>query len=165
MQEIVIAGRSYRVEPSKDRKSVSINGESREVDLIHLGAGHHHLIVGGKSFKVEVVDGDEKSPHIKINGRSYRPSVKDETDMLLERLGLNIKTKKEVKELKAPMPGLVLEIRVEIGQVIKEGDPLIVLEAMKMENVLKSPGNAVVKGIAVSKGDAIDKNTLLISFE
>ena len=63
------------------------------------------------------------------------------------------------------MPGLVLEIRVEIGQSIKEGDPVIVLEAMKMENVLKSPGDAVVKGIAVSKGDAIDKNTLLISFE
>jgi acetyl/propionyl-CoA carboxylase alpha subunit len=165
MQEIVIDGRAYKVEHTKDGRTVNVNGTAKEVDLIDLGEGHHHLIVEGRSYKVEVVDKAPKAPHIKINGRSYQPVVKDETDILLERLGLNIKAKKEVKELKAPMPGLVLNIRVEPRQAVKEGDPLIVLEAMKMENVLKSPGDAVVKSIAVSNGDAIDKNALLITFE
>ncbi|MEQ9188600.1 MAG: hypothetical protein RLP15_12765, partial [Cryomorphaceae bacterium] len=113
MQEIVIEGRSYKVESSKDRKRIEINGEFRDVDLVHISEGHYHLLLGGRSFKIELVDGDTSAPHIKINGRSFRPTLKNETDLLLERLGLNIKVKKEVKELKAPMPGLVLEIRVE----------------------------------------------------
>ena len=69
------------------------------------------------------------------------------------------------KELKAPMPGLVLKIEVEVGQTIKEGDALVVLEAMKMENVLKSPADVVIKSIGVTEGNAVEKNEVLIEFE
>jgi acetyl/propionyl-CoA carboxylase alpha subunit len=165
MQEIVLGDRTYRVAAGSDQKVVHINGSDYAVDLIHLGEGHYHLLIDGKSFKVEQVVHADKSVMIKVNGRSYEPTIKGETDLLLEKLGLNIKAKKEVKELKAPMPGLVLDIRVEPGQTVKTGDPLIVLEAMKMENVLKSPTDAVVKSIAVNNGQAIDKNALLITFE
>ena len=91
--------------------------------------------------------------------------MKNETDLLLERLGMNTSSKKEVKELKAPMPGLVLEVLVEVGQEIEEGDALIVLEAMKMENILKAPSKAKIKSIEVDKGQALDKNAILIKFE
>lgn len=165
MQEIIIDDRVYRVEASKQENAVIINGKTLNLDSAALGNNRYNVIIDGKSISVEVISNQDKNPQIKINGKLYNPVIKDETDILLERLGLNIKAKKEVKELKAPMPGLVLDIRVEVGQQIKEGDPLIVLEAMKMENVLKSPSNVTIKSIAVAKGDAIDKNTLLISFE
>jgi acetyl/propionyl-CoA carboxylase alpha subunit len=165
MQEIVIGKNKYTVAPGKSEGEVVINGSSTTVDLVNIGNGHYHMILEGQSISVEVVETDGKAPQIKIDGRLYQPEVKGETDLLLERLGLNISSKKAVKELKAPMPGLVLEIRVEPGQAVKEGDPLVVLEAMKMENVLKAPGEAVVKSIAVKKGDAIDKNAILIAFE
>jgi acetyl/propionyl-CoA carboxylase alpha subunit len=165
MQEIVIDDRIYRVEASQHENAVVVNGKTVSIDSAKLGNNRYNLIIDGKSISVEVISNEDKNLQIKINGKLYAPTIKDETDILLEKLGLNIKAKKEVKELKAPMPGLVLDIRVEIGQKIKEGEPLMVLEAMKMENVLKSPSDVIVKSIAVSKGDAINKNTLLISFE
>lgn len=165
MQEIVIGKNRYQVAPGRGSGEVLINGKTTQVDLVDLGKGHYHMIMEGQSINVEVVTTDGKAPQVKINGRLYQPEIKGETDLLLERLGLNISTKKAVKELKAPMPGLVLEIRVTPGQSVKEGDALVVLEAMKMENVLKAPGEAIVKSISVKKGDAIDKNAILITFE
>lgn len=165
MQEIVFGERAYKVEPSKNEGSVMINGKEKLVDTIKVAPNTYHLLVDNRSVTIEVVNTDPVNPEIKIDGRPYKPTVKTETDLLLERLGMNIKAKKELRELKAPMPGLVLEFRVEPGQVIEEGDPLVVLEAMKMENILKSPGSATVKSIDVAKGDAIEKNQVLITFE
>jgi biotin carboxyl carrier protein len=63
------------------------------------------------------------------------------------------------------MPGMVLSVSVAEGQQVQKGDPLLVLEAMKMENVIKSPGEGTVKSIAVKAGAAVEKNALLIRFE
>lgn len=164
MQEVTIGENKYQVKKGAEPGAVEINGKQLTPDVVNFGDGHYHMILEGKSVKIEVV-ALGKNPQIKVNGRLYEPEIKSETDLLLERLGMNTKAKKIVKELKAPMPGLVLDIRVEVGQKIKEGDPLIVLEAMKMENILKAPVEATVKSIAVEKGAAIDKNTLLITFE
>lgn len=165
MQEVVFGEKSYKVESSKKEGFVIINNQEKKVDAIQVAPNTYHLLVDSQSVTIEVVNADSANPEFMVNGKPYKPTVKTETDLLLERLGLNIKAKKELKELKAPMPGLVLEFRVSPGDVVNEGDPLVVLEAMKMENILKSPGTATVKAIEVSKGDAIEKNQVLITFE
>ena len=73
--------------------------------------------------------------------------------------------KKKLKDLKAPMPGLVLDIMVKEGEEVTEGQELIVLEAMKMENAIKSPQDGKIKKIAIKNQDKIDKNHTLLSFE
>ena len=86
-------------------------------------------------------------------------------DILIEELGFEVGASKVIKKLKAPMPGLILEINVEVGQTVNENDNLLILTAMKMENSLLSPRDGVIKSIAVKVDDSVIKGDLLIEFE
>ena len=80
-------------------------------------------------------------------------------------MGLSVGNSQKIKEVKAPMPGLVLDILVETNQTISKGDALLILEAMKMENVLKAEGDGIIKSIEVSKGAAVDKGQVIIEMQ
>tara|TARA_R110000868_G_scaffold111053_11_gene300190 strand:+ start:306 stop:821 length:516 start_codon:yes stop_codon:yes gene_type:complete len=158
--------KSYHIEPLSDGNYL-VNGAEKLFDSKQLKPGKFHLIMNHKSYQVEVINGNasEKEMTIRVNGHDYQMKVEDRFDLLLHQLGMDSLAAAGITELKAPMPGLVLSINVEVGQSIKKDDPLVVLEAMKMENVLKSPSDLVVKSIAVNKGQAVEKNQLLIEFE
>jgi len=107
-----------------------------------------------KSFRAEILD---------IDVASKKATVKIE-NLLLEKMGIaNLETV-QVNDLKAPMPGLILDILVTPGQAVKKGDQLLILEAMKMENVLKAPGDGIVASIEVEKGNSVEKGQILINF-
>jgi acetyl/propionyl-CoA carboxylase alpha subunit len=145
----------------------SIDGETEKgIDLIEVKQGIFHIIKDNKSYNAEVLKAnhEEKNFVIRVNGNKYTVQLKDKYDDLLKELGIEGTSAKKVKELKAPMPGLVVDIRVNEGDEIKKGDALVVLQAMKMENILKSPADAIIKKIHVKKEDTIEKNQILISF-
>ncbi len=146
---------------------VKINDQSAALDAIELSDGSLNLIHKGKSWNVRILsaDSETKTYRLRINGQTMEVGLSDDMDLLLNRLGFSGMGSKKVNELKAPMPGLVLKVLVEPGQAVKKGDPLLVLEAMKMENILKSPGEAKVKAIKVSAQDKVEKNVVLIEFE
>jgi acetyl/propionyl-CoA carboxylase alpha subunit len=138
-----------------------------ELDLIRVKEGSFHVLKDNRSYNIEVIktEMETKSLVVSVNGNKYHLQLKDKYDILLRNLGLDNLTSRKVNELKAPMPGLVHHIAVEAGAAVKKGDPLLVLEAMKMENVLKSPEDLVIKKIVVKKGMAVEKNQVLIHFE
>ena len=146
--------------------SGSIDGKPFNCDVISTGGQRFHVLRDNRSYDVEILESNaaEKTVTVKINGRLYPLSVADKYDELLRSLGMDKIAGAKVNELKAPMPGLVLDIVVTEGQAVKKGDPIVVLEAMKMENILKSPGDATVKKISVQKGTAVEKNQVLILF-
>lgn len=135
-------------------------------DVVKVYDNYFHIIKDNKSYRAEVVKADYegKTFLVKINGKKYDVSLKDKSDLLLEKLGFNKTNLVEVKEVKAPMPGLILDIKVKEGMSVKKGDLLLILEAMKMENALKSPGEGIVKAIKIKKGDSVEKNQVLIQF-
>lgn len=126
-----------------------------------------HVLKDNQSFKAEIIktDFNNKTYSIKVNHTVYEVAITDALDQLIKDMGFEIGATKHVNDIKAPMPGLILEINVAIGQEVKEDDTLLILEAMKMENVLTSPRDGIIKSISVEKGDAVDKNQLLIEFE
>ena len=128
--------------------------------------GIFHIIKENKSYTAEVLKAnhEEKSFVIRVNGNKYTVQIKDKFDHLLKELGIEIFSVSKVKDIKAPMPGLVVDVRLKEGDSVQKGDALIVLQAMKMENILKSPTDAVIKKIHIKKGDAIEKNQVMITF-
>ena len=144
-----------------------LNGNDITFDMIEINKTSFHVLKNNKSYNVEIVNHNiaEKSFQIKVNQTIYNLTVKDKYDELLRELGLDKLMTSKVSNIKAPMPGLVLNILVEEGQEIKKGDALIVLEAMKMENILKSPADGKIKKIPVNKGIAVEKGQVLIEFQ
>lgn len=138
-----------------------------QLDLIVLKAGSYHLLQNDQSYNAEIVSIDvaTKTVVVNVNGNNYTVSLKDNIDLLLEQMGIAGKVGTLVNDLKAPMPGLVLEIKVQVGDTVEKGDAIVVLEAMKMENVLKATATARVKRIEVRQGIAVEKGQVLVSFE
>ena len=136
-------------------------------DAVKLDASNFHVLKGNKPYKAEIVSADfiSKKYTVKVNNNSYEVNISDALDELIKNMGIERGKTKVVNAIKAPMPGLILEINVAVGQEVKENDPLLILEAMKMENSFLSPRDGVIKSIAVEKGNAVDKGQLLIEFE
>ncbi|WP_426061296.1 biotin/lipoyl-containing protein [Hymenobacter sp. B1770] len=146
--------------------TITLNGEPFAWDIANLGEGRFHVLHEGRSYNAEVVSTDFAAKNIvlKINGQRIELNAKDRFDLLLERLGMSNATAAKVNELKAPMPGLIVDIRVEPGQAVQKGDPLLVLEAMKMENILKAPANGTVGSLKVNLRDNVQKGQVLVQF-
>ena len=147
-------------------ESGTVDGTNFEWDVIEIKDGSFHVIKNNQSYTVEVLKADiaEKNILVTVNGNKYQLDIRDKFDELLKKLGFDNLTANKINEVKAPMPGLVLDIRVAEGETIKKGAPLLVLEAMKMENIIKSPTDGIVKKINVKKGVAVEKNQVLIYF-
>ena len=95
-------------------------------------------------------------------GEVRRCILKDQYDDLLKSLGIDAGATKKINDIKAPMPGLVLKVLVKDGDVIKKGDNILVLEAMKMENSIKAPADATIKSVKIIAGDKVEKNQVMI---
>lgn len=160
------AGKVFEIEFGKQFPSGKINQQEFEWDILKTGPSTYNVIKNNTSFNVIVESFDPESNlfQLKVNGKSISVKTLDRMQILLQSMGLDTTTSRKLNEIKAPMPGLVVRITVEEGAEVKKGDSLLVLEAMKMENVIKAPGDAVVGKIKVGAGQAVEKNQILISF-
>ena len=145
----------------------SVNGQSADWDLIEFRENIFHVIKGDKGYTAMLVsfNAEEKTMVININGNDYDISIKDKNDLLLQQLGIATKSSSVVQFIKAPMPGLIISISVAEGDEVKKGDTLLILEAMKMENVIKSPRDGKVKKVNVQLKQAVEKNQVMLAFE
>ena len=158
---------SFKVQVNKVHEFDIDSNQLENLDVINLNHQKSHVISNNKSFKTEIISANylQKNYSVKVNNNTYTVDIANELDQLIKQMGFEVGATKKVNEIKAPMPGLILNITVEVGQEVKEDDSLLILEAMKMENVLTSPRDGIIKSICVTKGDAVEKNQLLIAFE
>ena len=132
--------------------------------VVSLGDNQYHLIRDGKAYRCELVshDATDLKVSLKVNGRSFTAEIAGPLQQLVKQLGFATTAATADNDITAPMPGLILSIAVAEGDTIEAGTPLLVLEAMKMENVIKATAPGTVKAVHVTQGQAVDKRQLLI---
>jgi len=162
--------------PDKDSTyKIMVNGfvffftrrDLETLDIAALSPTEFNSIKDNQSVNARLVEANllNKTFTIETGGETYEVSIKDELDQQLEQMGFGVASGKQVKEIKAPMPGLVLEVSVTEGQAVKEGDRILILEAMKMENSILIHTDATIKKVAVTAGQAVEKGQVLVVLE
>lgn len=143
---------------------INVNGKDMQWDIQKLPNGSFSIIANNKSFvaNLESIDRVKKTMDLRIENNIYSVKIQEPIDLLLSKMGLDISKTQKVDPIKAPMPGLVLKVLVTEGQAIKKGEPVLILEAMKMENVFKAAADATVKAIKINAGQAVEKGEVLI---
>jgi biotin carboxyl carrier protein len=160
----------------KAQHEVNLNGEHLSIDGVRSmdqwnlkSDGLLEVVAsdGLRRTEFECLDMDSAGGRVtlRIKGRTYEVSVRSSFDQLLETLGMGPGSTAQLGSLKAPMPGMVLDVMVQEGQSVVEGEPLLILEAMKMEYVMKSPRAGEITKVGVRKGAAIETNTLLVEYK
>lgn len=159
-----VKDRKFDIEATAD--GLVVDGKLLDWNLTEVAKGTFHVIYHNRGFQAEIVKLDPvaKTCVVKVNGAVHTVVMKDKFDLLLEKMGMSGAASAKINNVKAPMPGLIVDLKVNVGDSVNAGDPLLVLEAMKMENILKAAGAGTVKSIKVKKGDSVEKGQTLIEF-
>lgn len=162
MHQAIISGKEISLEETDGQWR--IHGTTQDIDVVKVKPGFLSIIINHKPVEAELISMDRtlKTVVMMINNVRTEVTLKDSFDLLLKDMGMDQMTTRKMNDIKAPMPGLVLKVLVSEGQEVKKGENILVLEAMKMENMLKAADDCVVKKISVQAGDKVEKNQVLI---
>jgi biotin carboxyl carrier protein len=146
-----------------DERHLAVDGVAYEIDFVPVSNQPvYSLIVNGESFDAHVYP-DEEVWQVLFQGNVYTALVEDEREKRLRAALSGMALEQEEFHLKAPMPGMVVSVPVQAGQVVKKGDVLLILESMKMQNELRSPRDGSVGRVRVASGDRVEKKDTLLS--
>lgn len=156
----------YKVKANEFEFSFTAD-EINKIDFIKKSPEEFNIIKNNRSVNIRLLKSDStgKAVIAEVDGECFTIEIKDGLDQMLEKMGFDAAPVKHIKEIKAPMPGLVLDIAVKEGQAVKEGEKILILEAMKMENSIMLHANATIKKINVKPGQAVDKGQVMIELE
>jgi len=161
---VTVGGRTVEVDLGTEE--VRVDGTAAEVDLSRLpGTGVYSLVLDGRSHQLHARRDRPGTWELHLRGRRVRTEVLDERTRQIRELTGAAEGPGGPRPVRAPMPGLVVQVEVEVGQVVGPGDGLLVVEAMKMENELRAEAPATVKEIHVRAGDPVEKDQVLVEFQ
>jgi len=158
---------TYKITVDGDKSFDFSSKDADSLDSISLQENKFQVLKDDVSYQTEILSADflNRNYTVLVNGNEYEVNIARPLNQLIKEMGFEVGAGKQVNAIKAPMPGLILSIHVEVGQEVQENETLLILEAMKMENNFASPRAGIIKSIMVEKGQAVDKGQLLIEFE
>lgn len=158
--EVTVGENTYMIEVNQEGE-VTLDGQEVQVDFSEIGTGLCLLLVNNESFE-GLVEQTVDAWRVLFRGDLYEVQIADERAQLMRaRAGIAVPDSGELP-IKAPMPGMVVSVPVQVGQEVKKGDNIVILESMKMENELKTPRGGTISQINVQKGDSVEQGQVLV---
>lgn len=153
-----------KVTVNESREYEFKNSDLEKLNLLKRSELKFHVIKKNKSFDVELekADFNKREYIININSNSYSVKISNDIDQLIKEMGFTVGSSIKANSIKAPMPGIILSVNVEENQEVKEGETLLILEAMKMENAITAPKDGIIKSIFAKSRETVEKGALLI---
>jgi biotin carboxyl carrier protein len=142
---------------------IAVDGNEFLVDGKKTGRTNYSLIVDKRSFEIEV-DNAEDEYRVLVDGRNYHVNLMDERRVRVGGAQSELQLQGRQK-VSVPMPGKVIAVLVSAGDAVEKGQGLVIVEAMKMENEVRSPVAGEVKEIKVKPGDAVEGGAVLVIVE
>jgi biotin carboxyl carrier protein len=158
---------SFKVQVNDQTNFSLVAVKAEHLDSNEIDTNLFHVLQNQAAYKVKLIEKDfnERNYTVQIGSNLYKIQIDTELDQLIRSMGYELSSDSAANDVKAPMPGIILEIQVKPGDVVSKGDTLLILEAMKMENAILSPKDGVIKSVMSETGDTVDKNKLLIELE
>ena len=178
---LCLDGKEHEVTTVGEPGTVVLDGTKHEGTVERLAKNQRVITMGEKRFEVKVVEGEVSEGSfvldlageritVQVSQISLRTVGRPAPARVKKKTAERVKTSAEDGDvagdgIRAPMPGKIVEVFVEAGEEVEKGDVVLILEAMKMENELRSPGKAVVKAVNVKPGDSVASNQLLVALD
>jgi len=165
---VKVSGKEFevKVEPSGESYSVIISGKKKSVVAESLGGSRMLLLIDNQPNEIDIrSDSYDNRRLVFVKGTEIETEIEDFRIAQAKKVAGMTSTGTAIRSVRAPMPGMILEVKVQAGDKVQILQPLVVIEAMKMENIIKSPVAATVKRVAVITGKSVEKNDPLIEFE
>ncbi len=160
--KISVNGKNFNVRNTGDH--ILINDTSIISEVHKISDSKYLIIKDREVYNIDLVSQNAKHFDLKVNNKPMQITVMDHLDLLLEEMGMKDLEDDRISEIASPMPGSILSILVKEGDIVKKGDSLLILEAMKMENIIKSPIDGSIEKVVAEVGDNVNKEDLLIKF-
>lgn len=150
-----------------NENNVWIENPDKTIKIVQQNNETLLLITPNKVYTITClnINHETKTLTLLYNGQKFNASITEPLDEILKSMGLENALTPKISDLKAPMPGLVLQVLVNPGDTVAKGDKILVLEAMKMENAIKSPTNGIIDDVFVQQAQAVDKNQILVTYK
>lgn len=144
---------------------ISVNNRDYHQELYHLSGETYLLKLDNKIYEISADRLDHERFSVSIGGKSFETQIRTSLQEKAAKL-LELKSGSTHKLIaKAPMPGMILKIKKEPGDTIIQGETVMILEAMKMENDLRAPVSGILKSINAKEGTAVEKGAVLFTIE
>jgi biotin carboxyl carrier protein len=159
-----IEDKIYELSLNEREKEITLNGKRYHADIQDLGFGRYSLLINNKSYRF-TRSMDENYHYVSVDNNFFAVTVEDEQQRRIREMFKAGKKSQKNQVVKASIPGLVVKIMVAQDELVEEGTPLLILEAMKMENIIKAACSCRVQKIFVKEKDTVQINQALIQLE
>ncbi len=156
-------GKRYKIYIPKESNPV-INGEEKEINFVEQDDFQYIFDLNDKRYHCELVSRDQNKAIIRVNGVEYKFSL-ESIFSYIRRGMINTDVKVNDNNINAPMPGKIVDIFLAEGDLVNAGEPILSLEAMKMQNEITASCNGVIQKIKVQPGQNVIKDELLVEIQ